>query len=197
MQAEMDRCAREGTPRPETHAVRAHVPGRLLGLRRLLGGDLPQGVCDHAIKELVPGLRLPHGQLRVLRQPALHQGAASRAWSSGSTTSCSTSSRPTTLRRPAEGRLAYAQAIAWNEDDRDALWERLHAHFTEDELVELGCVIALTFGQQSWIRLLDIDHHQYMAGSDASMAPGFEDAGGARRQQGQPELLGGDAAGQG
>ena len=72
--------------------------------------------------------------------------------------------------------LAYAQAIAWNEQDRDGLWDRLHAHFSEDELVELGCVIALTFGQQSWIRLLDIDHHQYMAGTAASMAPGFESA---------------------
>jgi hypothetical protein len=38
-------------------------------------------------------------------------------------------------------------------------------------LVELGCCIALTFGQQSWIRLLGIDH-QYMAGTSASMAPG-------------------------
>jgi hypothetical protein len=72
--------------------------------------------------------------------------------------------------------LAYAQAIAWNEDDRDGLWARLYAHFSEEELVELGCVIALTFGQQSWIRLLDVDHHQYMAGTAASMAPGFETA---------------------
>jgi hypothetical protein len=58
----------------------------------------------------------------------------------------------------------------------DALWERLHAHFSEPELVELGCAIALTFGQQSWIRLLGIDHHQVLAGTAASMAPGFEDA---------------------
>jgi hypothetical protein len=42
--------------------------------------------------------------------------------------------------------------------------------------VELGCAIALTFGQQSWIRLLGIDHHQYMAGTSASMAPGYETA---------------------
>ena len=46
----------------------------------------------------------------------------------------------------------------------------------ERELVELGTCIALTFGQQSWIRLLGIDHHQYMAGTSASMAPGFETA---------------------
>ena len=55
-------------------------------------------------------------------------------------------------------------------------WDRLHQHFSEPELVELGCFIALTFGQQSWIRLLGIDHHEYLAGTDASMAPGFRTA---------------------
>jgi len=47
-------------------------------------------------------------------------------------------------------------------------------HFTEPELVELGCFIGLTFGQQSWLRMLNIGHHEVMAGTDASMAPGFE-----------------------
>jgi hypothetical protein len=42
--------------------------------------------------------------------------------------------------------------------------------------VELGYFIALTFGQQSWLRLLDIDHHQVLAGTSASLAPGFETA---------------------
>jgi hypothetical protein len=31
-------------------------------------------------------------------------------------------------------------------------------------------------GQQSWLRLLNIEHHEVMAGTEASMAPGFEDA---------------------
>jgi hypothetical protein len=43
-------------------------------------------------------------------------------------------------------------------------------------LVELGCFIGLTFGQQSWLRMLNIDHHEVMAGTEASMAPGFESA---------------------
>jgi hypothetical protein len=60
--------------------------------------------------------------------------------------------------------------------DDDALWDRLHSHFSEPELVELGCFIALTFGQQSWLRLLNIEHHQVLAGTGASMAPGFETA---------------------
>jgi hypothetical protein len=37
-------------------------------------------------------------------------------------------------------------------------------------------MIGLTLGQQSWLRLLNIEHHQVLAGERASMAPGFEDA---------------------
>ena len=50
----------------------------------------------------------------------------------------------------------------------------MRRHFTEPELVELGCMIGLTLGQQSWLRLLNIEHHQVLAGTSASMAPGFE-----------------------
>ena len=71
--------------------------------------------------------------------------------------------------------LAYAEAIVWRADTDDAFWERMHRHFSEPELVELGCMIGLTLGQQSWLRLLNIDHHQVLAGTDASMAPGYED----------------------
>ena len=70
--------------------------------------------------------------------------------------------------------LAYAEAITWRLDSDDALWERLYQHFSEPELVELGCFIALTTGQQSWLRLLDIEHHEVLAGTAASMAPGFD-----------------------
>ena len=69
--------------------------------------------------------------------------------------------------------LAYAEAITWRLETDDALWDRLYQHFSEPELVELGCFIALTMGQQSWLRLLDIEHHEVLAGTTASMAPGF------------------------
>jgi hypothetical protein len=49
--------------------------------------------------------------------------------------------------------LAWAQAIGWNPDAADeALWRRLHAHFTDPELVELGTFISLTLGQRNWLR---------------------------------------------
>jgi hypothetical protein len=72
--------------------------------------------------------------------------------------------------------LAYAEAIVWHLETDDAFWDRMRRHFTEPELVELGCMIGLTLGQQSWLGLLNIDHHEVMAGTSASMAPGYEDA---------------------
>ena len=45
--------------------------------------------------------------------------------------------------------LAYAEAISWRLEPTDDLWDRLHQEFSEAELVELGCFIALTLGQQS------------------------------------------------
>jgi hypothetical protein len=74
--------------------------------------------------------------------------------------------------------LRYAQAIAWGPSsvDEDLMWQDMERYFTEEQMVELGCFIGLTFGQQSWIRLLGIDHHQYLAGSSGGMAPKFEDA---------------------
>jgi len=72
--------------------------------------------------------------------------------------------------------LAYTEAIAWHLDTDDDFWDRMHRHFTEPELVELGCFIGLTLGQQSWLRLLNIEHHEVLDRGAASMAPGFETA---------------------
>ena len=53
--------------------------------------------------------------------------------------------------------LEWAHAIAWDSDAADdALWERLHAEFTELELVELGCAIGFALGQQHWERTLGL-----------------------------------------
>ena len=78
--------------------------------------------------------------------------------------------------------LAYAEAITWHLDTDDAFWERLHRHFSEPELVELGCFIALTMGQQSWLRLLNIDHHQVLAAHGVDGA-GLRDGRGAAAVQ--------------
>jgi alkylhydroperoxidase family enzyme len=53
--------------------------------------------------------------------------------------------------------LEWAYAIAWDSDRADdRLWERLHAEFSEPELVELGCSIGFALGQQHWERTLGL-----------------------------------------
>jgi hypothetical protein len=42
-------------------------------------------------------------------------------------------------------------------------------------------------GQQSWLRLLNIDHHQVLAGTSASMAPGYESAEALERTKSDPD----------
>jgi alkylhydroperoxidase family enzyme len=68
--------------------------------------------------------------------------------------------------------LTYTSAIVWNaEIADDALWAKLHQHFTVPELVELGFFIALTLGQQRWIKTLGIGHGEMLADTAAGLAP--------------------------
>jgi alkylhydroperoxidase family enzyme len=67
--------------------------------------------------------------------------------------------------------LTYTSAIIWNSDIADdALWARLHQHLTIPELVELGFFVALTFGQQRWIKTLGIGHGEVLNDTQAGLA---------------------------
>ncbi len=51
--------------------------------------------------------------------------------------------------------LDWAYAIEWDSEAADDdLWRRLHEHFSEPELVELGYAIAYTMGQLHWLRTM-------------------------------------------
>src|SRR4029078_7061951 len=52
MLAEFERCAREGTPRPESQAIRAHVPATFWSFANTWRDVFKNGVADHRIKEL-------------------------------------------------------------------------------------------------------------------------------------------------
>lgn len=173
MQTEMRRCAQEGTPRPESSAVRAHAPNAFWAFADAWRELFRNGICDHAIKDLcrvyisrTVKCEFCGNQRSAKAAADVTEGQYDELLNFESTDLYDDQQKAA---------LAYAEAIAWGLD-RDELWTRLHAHFSEPELVELGCFIALTFGQQSWIRLLGIDHHEYLAETSASMAPGFENA---------------------
>ena len=42
-------------------------------------------------------------------------------------------------------------------------------------------------GQQRWLRTLNIEHHQILAGTDGSMAPGFETEEALKRSKAAPD----------
>ena len=175
MRREMDRCRREGTPRPESSAVRAHVPAAFWSFANSWRDLFRNGVCEHAIKELCRlyvsrSVQCDYcGNQRSIK-------AAAAGMMEEDVKDLLNFEKSTRYSDRQKAALGYAEAITWRLDTDDALWERLHRHFTEPQLVELGCFIALTMGQQSWLRLLNIDHHQVLAGTSASMAPGFESA---------------------
>jgi len=53
--------------------------------------------------------------------------------------------------------LEWTHAIAYNSDTADeALWRRLHEHYSEPELVELGYYVAFVLGQTHWLRTLGV-----------------------------------------
>jgi alkylhydroperoxidase family enzyme len=175
MLAEFDRCAREGTPRPESQAVRAHVPAVFWSFANSWRDVFKNGVADHAIKELCRiyvsrSVKCEFcGNQRSMK--AARQGIVEDDYMD--LINFESSSRYDERQKAA---LSYAEAITWDLPVDDKFWARLHRHFAEPELVEIGYFVALTMGQQRWLRTLDIEHHQILAGTDASMAPGFETA---------------------
>jgi alkylhydroperoxidase family enzyme len=173
MQAEMERCRREGTPRPESSAVRAHVPAAFWAFADSWQAIFRDGVCDHAIKELCRIYVSRSVKCEYCGNQRSEQARA-QGLTEGQYDDLLNFEKSARLGDREKAALAYAEAITWRLEPTDALWDRLHAHFSEPELVELGCFVALTMGQQSWLRLLDIEHHEVMAGTAASMAPGFE-----------------------
>jgi alkylhydroperoxidase family enzyme len=173
MIAEFERCAREGTPRPESQAIRAHVPATFWSFANTWRDVFKNGVADHKIKELC---RI-YVSRSVLCEFCGNQRSVKAAKSGlkeddySDLINFENSTRYDDRQKAA---LAYAEAITWDLPAGDELWNRLHKHFSDPELVEIGYFVAITMGQQRWLRTLNIEHHQIMAGTDASMAPGFE-----------------------
>jgi alkylhydroperoxidase family enzyme len=182
MREEFERCRREGTPRPESQAVRAHVPAVFWSFANSWRDVFKNGVADHALKELCRvyvsrSVKCEYcGNQRSVK--AAGQGVVEDDYRD--LINFEDSARYDERQKAA---LSYAEAITWDLPTDDEFWARLHRHFSEPELVEMGYFIALTMGQQRWLRMLDIEHHQILAGTAASMAPGFETADALERSK--------------
>jgi alkylhydroperoxidase family enzyme len=175
----LEQARRFGTPRPETQAIRSHVPAVAKAFSRAWNAIFREGIVEHSLKELcrvyvsrsVNCDYCGNQRSEKGREAGLYEGKYDELLNFESSGSYSDREKAA---------LAYAEAIVWTGRADDALWDRLYGYFSEPELVELGCMIGLTLGQQSWLRLLNIDHHKVMPGTSAGMAPGFEKAQAAK-----------------
>ena len=62
--------------------------------------------------------------------------------------------------------------LVWNpEGVDDAVWARLREHFTEEQIVELGSFVCLTYGQQRVIKTWNVGHQEFLAGTEGGLAP--------------------------
>lgn len=176
MRAEMERCQREGTPRPESSAIRAHVPACFWFFAESWNNIYRNGVLDHAIMELCRLYVSRSVTCEYCGNQRSMKAAKSGALIEDHVLDLLNFEKSTRYDERQKAALAYAEAIVWHLTTDDAFWDRMRRQFNEPELVELGCMIGLTLGQQSWLRLLNIEHHEVLAGTPASMAPGYETA---------------------
>ncbi|CAM3628825.1 carboxymuconolactone decarboxylase family protein [Mycobacterium frederiksbergense] len=160
-----------GTPRLESQAIRAHVPAVLRTFTASWQQTFRDGVLDHSIKELARVFIAKSLDCGYCAGQRSHLGAEA-GLTEREFDEVIEFRDSTVLGDREKSALMWAEAIAWDPNlADDALWAQLHAHFTEPELVELGYFIALTMGQQKFLKTLDLRHGDLGVESLAGLAP--------------------------
>jgi alkylhydroperoxidase family enzyme len=171
MMAEFERAAREGAPRPESHAIRANVPAVFWAFTNAWNTTFVNGVCDHAIKELC---RLCVSQAVNCNYCGNQRSvkAQEQGLLEADVKDLLDFDKSTRFTPRQKAALRLAEANTWGLESTDALWKDLYDNFETGPMVELGFFIGLTMGQQRWNRLINMQHSQFMAGTTGGLAPG-------------------------
>jgi alkylhydroperoxidase family enzyme len=62
--------------------------------------------------------------------------------------------------------------LVWDpEGATETVWSRLREHFTDEQIVELGAFVSLTYGQQRVIKTWGVGHNELPATAGAGLAP--------------------------
>ena len=62
--------------------------------------------------------------------------------------------------------------LVWDPDGAtNAVWARLREHFSEEQIIELGAFVSLTYGQQRVIKTWAVGHKELPAEGGAGLAP--------------------------
>jgi hypothetical protein len=63
--------------------------------------------------------------------------------------------------------------LVWNPEGADrAVWARLREHFSDEEIIELGQFVQLTFGQQRVIKTWGVGHGELLADTRGGLVSG-------------------------
>jgi alkylhydroperoxidase family enzyme len=117
------------SPVSGTDAIRARLPAALERYAETRASVLEGGIVDRPVKELCARYLADDPEVMDFERFGERERAA----------------------------LEWAHAIAYDSDKSDEqLWRRLHAHYSEPELVELGYYIAFVLGQTHWLRTLGV-----------------------------------------
>ena len=160
-----------GTPRLESQAIRAHVPAVLRTFAAAWQQTFREGVLDHSVKELARVFIAKSLECGYCAGQRSHLGAEA-GLTEREFDDVIEFRDSTVLGAREKAALKWAEAIAWDPGlADDEVWAELHTHFTEPELVELGYFIALTMGQQKFLKTLDLRHGDLGTDSLAGLAP--------------------------
>ena len=160
-----------GTPRLESQAIRAHVPAVLRTFAAAWQQTFREGVLEHSVKELARVFIAKSLECGYCAGQRSHLGAEA-GLTEREFDDVIEFRDSTVLGAREKAALKWAEAIAWDPGlADDEVRAELHAHFTEPELVELGYFIALTMGQQKFLKTLDLRHGDLGTDSLAGLAP--------------------------
>jgi len=68
--------------------------------------------------------------------------------------------------------MLYTSMLVWHPEGADErVWAGLREHFSDEQIVELGSFVALTYGQQSVIKTWDVGHGELPGHPTAGLAP--------------------------
>ena len=62
--------------------------------------------------------------------------------------------------------------LVWDpEGANESVWDRLRQQFSEEQIIELGAFVSLTYGQQRVIKTWGVGHNELPAEAGAGLAP--------------------------
>lgn len=169
MQGWLETAMQNGKPGPEIQSLRAHSPGVMRSFTKTREWIFHSGAVDYELKEMLRGYIATSAGCTYCS----NQGVAAE-WQEdrGQLEAVLHHRESDAFTDREKAALEYADAIMWDPASvDDELWERLRAHFNEEQLVELGYWVGFTFGGQRWLKTLNATQGELATAIEESGTP--------------------------